>query len=228
MDKAFILDSETTSNKHPHPIEVAYVEFGPRGQLLNTPTVMRFKPPAPVEFGTMAVHHILPEELEDCPPYDPLLLPMMDYVIGHNVDFDADCCQVPGHVKRICTLAMARAVWPNTSHTQSALLYMLSDDRAHTRERLRAAHSAGADVVFCHEILTAILHELPHIRSLPELYAFSEECRIPKVMTFGKFSGSPIQHVENGWRQWYRRQSDKNPYLLKAFELYPFDPLFKA
>ena len=227
MSKAYIIDSETTSAKHPHTIEVAFVEFAARGALVGAPTVLRFNPPVPIEFGAMAAHHILPDELEGMPEYSPLVFPMMDYVIGHNIDFDADCCQIPGAVKRVCTLAMARAIWPNTSHTQSALLYMLSNDRAATRERLRNAHSAGADVIFCYEILLAILSERPHIRTIEELYAFSEECRIPKVMTFGKFSGMPVQHVETGWRNWYRRQTDKDPYLLRAFELYPYDPMYK-
>lgn len=41
-------------------------------------------------------------------------------------------------------------------------------------------------------------------------------------MAFGKFKGQPVSAVDNGWRGWYRKQTDPDPYLLKAFDRYPF------
>ena len=52
---------------------------------------------------------------------------------------------------------------------------------------------------------------------LERLWAESEEARIPKIMTFGKFKDEPVSKVDRGYANWYRRQPDPDPYLLEAF-----------
>jgi len=59
--------------------------------------------------------------------------------------------------------------------------------------------------------------QLAKIDDLESLYLFSEESRIPTVMTFGKFKGEPISAVDRGYMNWYRRQPDTDPYVLEAF-----------
>jgi exodeoxyribonuclease X len=49
------------------------------------------------------------------------------------------------------------------------------------------------------------------------LWRFSEDCRIPTRMTFGKHKGKLISEVDAGYVAWYRKQPDQDPYLLEAF-----------
>lgn len=70
--------------------------------------MQRYNPGKPITFGALATHHIMDEELVDCTPVASFTLPgHMDYMIGHNVDFDWEVNGRP-EVKRICTLALAR------------------------------------------------------------------------------------------------------------------------
>lgn len=222
---ALILDTETTDATDDRQlIEAAYmrVTLAPRNWYaiaVSAPFVARYKPTKPIAFGAMATHHILPEELEGCPPHDSFSLPpSAEYLIGHSIDFDWQTIGSPAHIKRICTLAMARRLWPDVSHTLSALMYMLSDDYAKTREELRNAHSAEADIDFCHRVLDAIIEKAGPFDSFEALWEFSEECRVPTTFTFGKHKGSAIADVPLDYVMWMLRQDDVDPYLRKALE----------
>lgn len=217
---AVILDTETTTNKDTperklEVIELAYQEMREGA----VPYVYRFKPQRPAAWGALAVHHILPEELVDCPPSDtaPACAPQVDYWIGHNIDFDWKALGSPAGVRRICTLALARSLWPELdSHTLSACYYFVKGAKPETRAALRSAHSAEADLGFCLEILQPMM-QLLKTRDLDALWEYSEEARIPKKMSFGKFAGEPISSVDRGYAAWYNRQVDPDPYVIKAF-----------
>ncbi|WP_221622623.1 DUF3820 family protein [Burkholderia sp. Bp8990] len=220
---ALILDTETTDATDDRQlIEAAYMRVALQPgysyvSIASAPFVMRYKPTAPIAFGAMATHHILPEDLEGCPPHDSFTLPgSVEYLIGHSIDFDWQTIGSPVHVKRICTLAMARKVWPDVSHTLSALTYMLSDDRELTRDALRNAHSAKADVIFCLDLLNAIIAKAGPFDSLEALWQFSEECRVPDTFTFGKHKGEKIADVPVDYVMWLMRQPDVDPYLMTA------------
>ncbi|HBZ18828.1 MAG TPA: DNA polymerase III subunit epsilon, partial [Betaproteobacteria bacterium] len=185
MNNTIIFDTEATGIKEPILIEAAWVElesFAPFA--FTNPFVQRYNPEKPISLGALATHHIMDEELVDCPLAASFTLPKhVDYIIGHNVDFDWGVIGKP-EVKRICTLSLARKLWPNLdSHNQSALLYYL--ERSTAREQLRNAHSALIDVGICAAILNHICQELG-IKTVEALYAESEKARIPITMPFGK------------------------------------------
>lgn len=216
---AIILDTEATDKKEGEVIELAWGHFDIRSCEIDPPAVRRYKPLKQSTWGAMAVHHILPSELAGCAPSSqaPKDVPSADYWIGHNIDFDWDALGRPP-VRRICTLALARAHFPELdSHTQSALMYALFGPNEETRDMLRNAHSAGADIKMCAMILEVLITKLG-IVNFSQLWEASEDARIPKVMTFGKFAGQPISAVDRGYSNWYRRQPDPDPYLLEAFK----------
>ena len=116
----------------------------------------------------------------------------------------------------ICTLALARKVWPNLdSHSQSALLYYV--DRDHARDKLKNAHSALADVENCAFILARICSALK-VTSIEDLYNISENARIPSLMNFGKHKGAAITDIPKDYKEWLLKQADLDPYLKKALE----------
>lgn len=221
MSIAIILDTETTDNKpeSAHPIELAYIGYTlqPDGIYLD-PHESRYKPPVPPAFGATATHHILMSDLEGCPPSSEVkaALPAADYWIGHNIDFDWTVLGKP-NVRRICTLALARSLWPECdSHSLSALAYFVLGATPETRSRVKSAHSALADILICRDILDAML-EIIRVDTLEDLWQESENARVPKIMTFGKFKGEPVESVDRGYANWYRKQPDPDPYLIEAF-----------
>ncbi len=143
-----ILDTETTGRVDPvRLIEAAWISVsGPPSLLVNSTFEQRYNPGKPIEIGAMAIHHILDADLADCPPADTFRMPDgVDFLVGHNIDYDWGVIGKP-NVKRICTLAMSRKIWPDAdSHTQSSLMYLLAKDRNKVRDALKSAHSALAD-----------------------------------------------------------------------------------
>ncbi len=217
MPQIVIFDTEATDIKEPVLIEAAWLEVTSLTPLTIGETfVQRYNPGKPISLGALATHHILDEELIDCPPASSFKLPDdVSYLIGHNVDFDWQVLGQPP-IKRICTLALARKVWPHLdSHNQSALLYHL--DRQHAREQLRNAHSALADVGICAKILEAICIEL-RIDTAEALWIASEKARMPTHMPFGKHKGIPLNEVPMDYKSWLLGQPDIDPYLRKALE----------
>lgn len=220
MNNAIILDTETTDIDEPEVIQLAYrpvVLDG--GTLVAGETVAKmFKPSKPIAFGAMATHHILLDDLEDESPASeaPAMPPTVEYWIGHNIDFDWKALGQPP-VKRICTLAMCRYIWPEVdSHSQAAMIYFLLGATPTVREMVEGAHAADVDIGLTTRILEHIMdHE--QIDGLKSLYTFSEESRIPRVFSFGKFKGKPISAADKGYANWYARQPDPDPYLLMAF-----------
>lgn len=220
MTIAIILDTET-NDKEDKPnaplevIELAWISldggFGGFAQ--------RYKPNRPPAWGALSAHHILMSELEGCPPSSqaPKDLPPADYWIGHNIDFDWKALGQPS-VRRICTLALARSLWPELdSHTLSSLMYFTQGATPQTRERLRNAHAATADCEFVLDILQTIM-QVTKTRELEPLWELSEEARIPKVWTFGKFKGQPIEAADRGYAAWCNKQPDFDPYVIVALK----------
>ena len=195
---ALIFDTET-HKLHGDIIEAAAVGVSFHGQIL-LPTCYefkkRYKPSEPIGLGAMAVHHIVDEDLVKCLPFTKFKIPKdnragdLEYLIGHNIDYDIAAVQRAGSstngIKAICTLAMARFLWPNLeSHNLSALAYQISSDRKATRRNLRKAHSALNDCWTTLHLLIAITIER-NIKSFEELYAFSEQARYPTHIFYGK------------------------------------------
>jgi len=218
MSKTIIFDTEATGIKEPVLIEAAWLELESIEPFtVANPFVQRYNPGKQISLGALATHHIMDEELIDCQPASSFKLPDdVGYIIGHNVDFDWEVIGKP-EVKRICTLALARKLWPDLdSHTQSALLYFL--ERNSAREQLRNAHSALTDVGICAVILDHICQQLS-VKMVEDLYIESEKARIPTTMTFGKHKGTLLADIPSDYKEWLLGQGDIDPYLRKALTL---------
>lgn len=215
---ALLFDTETTGTADAQIIEAAWLELSdPVSLTITQEFVQRYQPDEPITLGALATHHIYDEELEGCPAHTEFALPPTTaYIIGHNVDYDWARAGYP-ELKRICTLALARRLLPNLdSYSQSALIYYI--DRQHARERLKNAHSALEDVKNCFSLLQYLLAKIGNIRTWEQLWQFSEQARIPTVMTFGKHKGMAIADVPQDYKNWLLRQPDLDPYLVAALK----------
>lgn len=168
----------------------------------------RFKPSEPISLAAMAIHHIIDEDLIECEPYTSFKIPQKlntRYLIGHNIEYDVKAMQRTGFdfnaqmfepFESICTLAMARSLWPTLeSHTLTALSYHVSENRKQTRNSLKEAHNAINDCYSTFELLKAIV-KTKGIKSMEELSGFAYSSRIPTHIFYGKFRGFAISDLE--------------------------------
>lgn len=216
---AVILDTETTGVDEPGLLEAAFRGFSaPRDVGRGAHAVEfcgRFNPGKAISFGAMATHHIVPEDVDGAPAPATFALPDgTTFIIGHNCDFDWKVIGEP-KVKRICTLAFCRKLWPECdSHTLGAMLYRLEGSAA--RDLLRNAHSAAADIEACRIVLSHVLDALGSPDTWEEVWRQCEAARVPEVMPFGKHKGTRIRDVPSDYKRWLLGQPDVDPYLIKA------------
>jgi exodeoxyribonuclease X len=220
---AVLFDTETTNMlskepgaPRPEVIELAWCEIlektFERADYIHCD---RFKPEGEISLGALSTHNILASDLKHCPSSSEATIPEALYIIGHNVDFDWEIMGKP-QAKRICTLAMARRIWPDLdSHKLTALFYYIHGCNELTRDVVKNAHSALHDVAMTHQVLLHMTEKIG-VKSLEDLYKFSEDARIPTHWTFGKHKGKKIQEADYGYVSWYRRQPEPDPYVLMA------------
>ena len=221
-DTAIILDTETTDRDEGEVIELAY---GVTADVFNFAApwhceVTRFRPAKQTTFGALAVHHILPSEVASARPsaQAAATLPHARYWIGHNIDFDWRALGAPPEVFRICTLALARKWMPDAdSHSLGALIYQLYGATAETREIVKGAHGALADVNMTRMLLSKLL-VMTGIETLSGLFSESEDARVPRKWAFGKFEGSSISSADRGYARWFvntcKDRSDYQYYVV--------------
>jgi exodeoxyribonuclease X len=220
---AVVLDTETTDASD----EAKIIEFAV-SERMDAPlqesagvevSCFRYSADRPIALGAIAAHHILDEDLVGFAPFpgwDPEPLGIT-YIIGHQVDFDWRMLGQP-NVRRICTLALCRSLWPLAdAHTLAAMIYHVHPYRQRAREIVRAAHNAKADVrMLLDVLLPRLLREHPTADTWEKLWLISENARVPTIMSFGKHKGMPIGDVPRDYKRWLLNQPDVDPYLAKA------------
>ena len=227
MSRILVLDTETTGHydeqAKPEVIELAYSSLSFPEMGLFEPFQARFRPISAITYGAMAVHHIIPSDLVDCPSSKEAKLPAdTSMLIGHNIDYDWEALGSPDGVRRICTLAISRALFPELDgHSLGAMTYWFARDKAKARELLRGAHSASVDVSIAYELFANLLeymkvHQSRVFSTIDQVWEWAENCRIPVVWSFGKHKGQPIKGTDRGYLNWCLRQLDMDPYVKKA------------
>lgn len=227
---AYIFDTELTDKKGGEIIEAGLIRITPEQDLVGESdrinlhdnsvfAAQRFKPSKPTTMGALAVHGILPEELDGCPPSSEFKLPGdCQYVIGHNVDSDWEAAGRPD-VKRICTYAMSGWVYPEAdSKSLVALTYYLRGANRLTRDLVRDAHSATHDCFLTLLLLADILKKRPEVTTWAQLWEFSEECRIPRTCPMRKYEGVLLDELDDGFIGWCLRLDDLDPYYRKGLQ----------
>lgn len=213
---AILLDTETTGLSEPiRPVEVAWIRLtGPRPLRQVESFGKRYDPERAIEYGAMATHHITARKVAGLALWSTFRLPEeTEYLIGHNVDFDWKVLGEPA-VKRVCTLALARSLWPDCdSHTLGALLYLVAPAAVSTR-----LHGAFEDCIAAQHVLGAILAHpsLAAVDTWEALWQASEAARVPAVMPYGKHKGLELAKVPADYKRWLLGQPDVDPYLRKA------------
>ena len=226
-----IIDTET-HKLNGNAVEIAWLplRFDAAGKAqidIKQAGQARLNPLEKIDIGAMATHHIIDADLMDKPPHNEFKFPEfsggeIQYVIGHNIDYDVAvlnrCGIDTSNIRSICTLAMARKCWLELEkHTLTYLTYSLSDNHAEARSALKNAHAAWDDVQITKSLLSKII-KLKNIVNIDELFEFSEFCRVPTHMPFGKHEGLLLEDLPESYLLWAIKNLELEPNLKKAFE----------
>lgn len=231
-DKVAFIDTETTGFIPPIvPVEIAILTpNGPPHALGGCfEYVARFNPGKDIEYGAVAAHGILPSDVADCAPWESYRPPVVDYAVGHAIDYDLNAVfgegKIPESIRRIDTLALSRHAYPDEdSHKLAAMMYIVCGQNAMTRDRVHGSHSALVDTRNT-AFLCEFLAQHCEVETWEDLWKLSEYARVPKFMTFGKYGpqgkgkkGAPIEEVrkDKGYTRWLLALPDLDPYLKKA------------
>jgi exodeoxyribonuclease X len=194
-----VIDFETTGL----PPDAAIVEVGwcdvvdgavgeQGGMLVN--------PKRPIGIEAMATHHIRDHEVAEAEPIDLGLRRLMegkpDVFVAHNAAFEQEFFR-GGDSAWICTLKVARRLWPDAPrHTNSVLRYYLDLDL--DEERAMPPHRAAPDAYVTAHILAKALP----IASIGDMVKWTKQPSLLPRCTFGQHSGKVWDDVPTSYLTW--------------------------
>jgi len=177
-------------------------------------------PERPISPSAMGVHHITNEMVE----FEPTLSEFMDMsgnpfkasenpiICGHNIAFDVRMLgeHIPPVHTRLCTLKLAKLVWPDAeNHKLQTLRYLHGLEAGD-------AHRAMGDVITCISLLRLVAEQ----RSLDvdDLLALVKRpISLETKLTFGKHKGTKLGDLPATYVHWLLHKADNlDPDLREA------------
>lgn len=211
-----VIDFETTGYPpNAAVIEAAWCDLDTDTGIIVAPQTtlcnpFRANPELVMTPEAQAVHHIDIEDLGGAPSPDIAFRQMSDgdheAWAAHNNTFEREF--FAGGVKPwICTLKIARRVWPDApSHSNQVLRYWLGLKL--DRSLAALAHRAGPDTYVTAHLLRAALETGV---SVEQVVKWSNEPSLLPTITFGKHKGSSWEKVPLDYLDWLNRQTDLDP-----------------
>lgn len=181
----YVLDTETTglgnhpTFGHPQVIELAYIKLPTLRDIegfLNNHTdyikyTERFKPSISIHKQASEIHGIYFKDVLKCRKSEDIQLPSMEYMVGHNIQYDHRCLGKP-NVKLICTQQLAKKIdkhfgvgFPNVK--LEGLVSYFNPSYNHGNY-----HKALEDCAKTIYVLFSLLKFIPGITTWDELYEF--------------------------------------------------------
>lgn len=209
--RLLFLDTETTDLENARLIQLAY-----KDSLAGMTVNEYFKPPTPISYGAMAIHHITNEMVEEKPGFSEShhYANLADalgtgVVVAHNAPFDIQVLKNEGlNVSTyIDTLRIARHVLKSSQYTLQYLRYSLHLEVAHA-----TAHDALGDI----RVLEALYAHLKKIVTekftlthdndiIQKMISLSGMPVLLTTITFGKYRGRLYEEVcrsDRGYLEW--------------------------
>lgn len=227
--RRFVADTETATMKGPI-IDLALIEIDEHLEVLRSYECL-IDPLVPIAPAAQAVNGISQEMVEDAPTMaemiarDGMPFPMDEpfTIICHNAQFDCRMLAaeglLPTNYKRICSLKMARALWPELdpereNHKLGTLALMFGLETG-------VAHRAMGDTV---TLLNLLRHmaDITDFGSLDDLLELgSREISQDSKLNFGlKHKDTKIKDVPKQYIDWmFKNVTDLDPDLRTALEV---------
>lgn len=204
VETRFILgDTETTGPTPADKVcELAWFELDANLNILDRVHSL-IDPQIPISHGASGVHGLTDVDVQDAPTIEeffqivkPNALCGSVVLIAHNVIFDERYYGpwIPNLVGRLCTLRLARRIFPEVeNHKLSTLMYALGLTRG-------TSHRADGDVETTYDLLCKIVQASG--MTLVDLAAESMQPVEVKVMPFGKHKGKLVKQLDKGYMRW--------------------------
>lgn len=219
--RILILDTETTTLDYPRVVQLAYKDVE-TGKIVNE----LFKPPTPISYGSMAIHHITNEMVANKPAFSgsqyylELATAINDdaIIVAHNAPFDIQVLKNEGIIVKtfIDTCRVARHVVKSEHYSLQYLRYSL-----HLPITNATAHDALGDILVLERLfyyLKPIIKENFSLQSDEEIVhkmmQLSSQPLLLKTITFGKYNGKTYEEVsrlDKNYLQWlHNSETQKN------------------
>jgi exodeoxyribonuclease X len=212
------LDTETTGFEEGRIIQLAYKDKGSKDILVEY-----YKPPVPIEFGAMGVHHITEKMVADKLPFSETdtykKLPQIlsdSILVAHNAKFDIGILKTEGidTLNHICTYKVAYSLYDYPDHKLQSLRYRWGIEIDEAR-----AHDASGDVLVLEEVFNYMLSDYMSKNQKTEeetIKKFIEISMTPQLLrsiNFGKSRGMSFDEIRQNdfsYLEWLAKLPDKD------------------
>ncbi len=222
--RVIFFDTETTGNGESDRLcQLAVKERGVVATIANA----LYKPPLPIAFEAMAIHHITERMVSgrpafaDAEEYKQLkgLFESEDTIaVAHNCAFDVGMLAREGIIPRntICTYKVARALDQKEAIGQYKLQYL----RYLLGIEVEAsAHDAWGDVLVLEAVFERLLTKLAEEKgsegaALAEMIAITSRPLLFTTLRFGKYKGKRIEEIartDASYLEWLLAQKKLEP-----------------
>lgn len=200
--KLRVIDLETTGLVATEGAEVCEIGWCDLDDgVVGAPDFRLINPGIPIPPEASAIHHIVDEDVEDAPAFNPTIRrvvsnPAIDAFVAHSAKFEQQWINAPK--PWVCTLKCAYTLWPDApTHGNMALRYWLKPEGL-DRTIADAAHRAGPDAY----VTAFLVREMLKLRPLAELIEISSKPALTPKCWLGKFHGKPWREVDDGFLVW--------------------------
>lgn len=197
-----IIDTETCDLQG-GVVEIASVDVA-GGRIIN-PMSDLVCPDRPISRQAMEIHRITPQMVAGKPPLEQVISRYQgsSYYVAHNASFDRRVLPEMGG-EWLCTLRMARKLWPGQKYSNQALRHSLKLE-VDTPPDLHA-HRALYDCYVTAALLLRIMNQSGW--DLPEMLALSQPAKAEtdnETFAFGKYRGQQVAVIarkDPGYLRW--------------------------
>jgi exodeoxyribonuclease X len=185
-----VIDTETTSIEG-GVCEIASVDIV-NGEICN-PLSDFVKPPEPIGFEAMALHHITEEMVADAPLIDDVIDKYLgaDIYVAHNAAFDRE--KLPQITAPwVCTMKLARKLWPEEqSHGNQYLRYRFGlepdvPEGLYAHRALYDCYVTATTLIYMNSLARWTVAEMREITKRPSLL---------HIMKFGKYRNETFADI---------------------------------
>lgn len=221
--RIIFFDTETTGNADEDRLcQLAIKERGVAEPVLNS----LYKPPMPIAYEAMAVHHITQKMVEDKAPflgadeYHSLkeLFEHGDTIaVAHNASFDIGILSREGIMpgRHICTYKVARELDTDEKLSQYKLQYLRY---LYGIDIAASAHDAWGDVLVLEGVFERLLQDMVALEgseeaALAKMLEISSRPLRYSSLRFGKYAGKKIADIakeDRGYLEWLLKEKRKN------------------
>lgn len=215
--RLLVADTETASLKG-GVCDIAIVQINADFEVLWQAESL-IDPECEISPQASGIHHLTNDMVADAPTLSEFMqmhnypLDCDDLVIaGHNISFDCRmlASELPQSYTKLCTLRLAREIWPDAEdHKLQTLRYKFGLDAG-------SAHRAMGDVKTCLSLLKFMAQEVK--TNFHGLIALAKKpISLKTKIAFGKHKGTPLCDLSDSYVSWLLNSTDNlDPDLREA------------